>query len=1158
MARQLTYQDALRILGTGDSKTLRAIDKLLGGAILAATATTGHLEIASLLHVRDQLVNGGQKLLANFGERVRGANGKSRTDLLVAAHAVIAINAYFVSLKAASLSINADDLKLTKKDELHLAGASSSINSSRKLVDALISLPVPLPGAHLPFEQASAKMGQRYEQVSEGLLTFVTGLAVWDTLDDTKRSAFIKGVRELPEFARNRYEDFYLRLSADCIEFQIWADAVDNAATRYVIQRLGSEVNRSLSGLALELGHLSAESAYRAGTRRLSGAYKAQLRKPIVEATPGEAHAGLSVPLMEDAYINPACLVAECGPQSSPAEESWWQQATHWEDVQWFLASYLTSPMATQSPLVVLGQPGSGKSLLTKILAARLPEDEFMPVRVELRRVHGDASLDGQIEAAVLQATGERLEWVQLVREAGNALPVLMLDGFDELLQGTGVSHSDYLERVQEFQRRELDNDRRVAVLVTSRTVVADRVRFPEGSVGVKLESFSEQQIDRWLNEWNHVNSNYFRDAGLQPLRAATVMRHLALAQQPLLLMMLAFYDADGNLLQRQSGQIHQAELYEQLLDKFVRREIAKLNPSASKEELQEAITLELTQLAVAGLAMFNRGRQSATEEEIDADLIALIGDISRSDYNESSLGRRLPPARLVVGRFFFIHESQANVDATRFATYEFLHATFGEYLVAWIIFVTLQRIVVVKTAERDVISFSAADSVSDERLYTLLSFALLSDRIQVAIFLKELMARTPLSHHSQLRLVLEQLFQGAAMAPHGIQYGGYKPRSLSISARYSLYRANLLILNVLASDDALPISKLFGLDSPLDAWQRLVLLWQSQLESSGLDGLLKTLRIERVIGESAARDLMVSFSSSMDLPKDIDAFRDLSWSLYGQIPDDEPGITDLSAKVDRLVKMARFMCADDLDLLLHGLYPLLDSAQRGVGLVMSSPGANPTVSAANVVLSMLYEQLEEVSQEHIDQVLHPWRALLRQADFRETPTIALSGLSGSSRWSNISTIVNTNFVQTGLGSQRVVALSGNSVAESAPIGYWATVINALAGNYFTGIETGDQVSSQEFVKNALGHVDIVRLARDEPEAALNALKIARRHELFEWSADQGLSILTLMPKEQLAVVPEEEVVFVLAWAARNGATGATIDVVRSRWLSAGGVAEPT
>ena len=44
-------------------------------------------------------------------------------------------------------------------------------------------------------------------------------------------------------------------------------------------------------------------------------------------------------------------------------------------------------------------------------------------------------------------ATREHLTWPDLVAAAGDALPVVMLDGFDELLQATGVSQSDYLEK---------------------------------------------------------------------------------------------------------------------------------------------------------------------------------------------------------------------------------------------------------------------------------------------------------------------------------------------------------------------------------------------------------------------------------------------------------------------------------------------------------------------------------------------------------------------------------------------------------------------------------------------------------------------------------------------------------------------------------------
>jgi hypothetical protein len=68
---------------------------------------------------------------------------------------------------------------------------------------------------------------------------------------------------------------------------------------------------------------------------------------------------------------------------------------------------------------------------------------------------------------------------------------MVMLDGFDELLQATGVSQSDYLEKVAEFQRREADQGRPVAALVTSRTAVADRARAVPQHHGLKACRFS-------------------------------------------------------------------------------------------------------------------------------------------------------------------------------------------------------------------------------------------------------------------------------------------------------------------------------------------------------------------------------------------------------------------------------------------------------------------------------------------------------------------------------------------------------------------------------------------------------------------------------------------------------------------------------------------
>lgn len=122
MGREISYADALKILGSGESKVLSAINILLGGAIFGATVATGQLELLALLHARDELLEQSGRLLANLGQRVRGAKGKSRTDLLVAAHAVVAVNAYFKAMQGLDLPVDISRLELTHTDQLALAG----------------------------------------------------------------------------------------------------------------------------------------------------------------------------------------------------------------------------------------------------------------------------------------------------------------------------------------------------------------------------------------------------------------------------------------------------------------------------------------------------------------------------------------------------------------------------------------------------------------------------------------------------------------------------------------------------------------------------------------------------------------------------------------------------------------------------------------------------------------------------------------------------------------------------------------------------------------------------------------------------------------------------------------------------------------------------
>jgi hypothetical protein len=109
---------------------------------------------------------------------------------------------------------------------------------------------------------------------------------------------------------------------------------------------------------------------------------------------------------------------------------------------------------------------------------------------------------------------------------------VVPLDGFNELLQVSGASQSDYLERIADFQRYENDQGRPMIMLVTSRTAVADRARPVTGTVAVRLEPFRDSQIAQWLAVWNAANASGLAVRAGAALSSATGRGRLPIARQ--------------------------------------------------------------------------------------------------------------------------------------------------------------------------------------------------------------------------------------------------------------------------------------------------------------------------------------------------------------------------------------------------------------------------------------------------------------------------------------------------------------------------------------------------------------------------------------------------------------------------------------------------
>ncbi|MEV2278723.1 hypothetical protein AB0I72_24360 [Nocardiopsis sp. NPDC049922] len=825
MARQITYADALKVLGENDSQVLDFAERLTDGGL-------GLLGVPDLFGVRGMLVSRGRQAIEDIGDKLRGRSRMSRTERIEAAHQILVTVAFFEaveeSLEELDAPFNLADLKLTKAEQA-------------ELMDRVLAHAGSAPALSL-----GSGWAPRFFQdfLLRDFTPALAALAAAEEVDGASAAdEVVDGLRLLvPERAAERYAESYRRLSADVPEFGMWAHLHEHDRTR-------GTLGAGLSDLRRRLEEISSHRDVDTRRRELAAGYQAVLRQPVLRSD--DAPPGLVLPPLEDAYIAPRGRAAHAVHSGSPSNEEWWARLPVLDDLQPVIAAHLVHPLATEVPTVILGHPGAGKSKFTEMLAARLPTADFLPVRVELRSVQPNAPIHVQIEDGLAAALHTRVSWRELADSADGALPVVILDGFDELLQATGVDRSDYLERVQEFQQQQEAMGHPVAVIVTSRTVVADRARFPDGTMVMRLEPFDDARIARMVEVWNRANARALTGSGVEPLTPRTLVRYRELAEQPLLLLMLLIYDAEGNALRHVSETLSNTELYERLLRMFARREVHKHQSGLSPEAFEEAVEDELRRLEVAALAMFTRRRQSVSADELGRDLAVLMPDAAVRP-SDADLHGGIDPAAQVLGRFFFVHESRAKAADGPASVFEFLHSTFGEYLVARALVTALEE-----AAESRARSSRRRGRVvrpDDGELYALSSFASYGGRDRVVDFLRELLQRH-LTEDPDLREeygdLLVELFQEAPFPAPNRSHTDYEPVRLPLTQREANYTSNLVILLCLVREDPVDARELFpDAAEPDQALQGRSTLWRT-LPGAEWFSVLSTLRARHLDGWS-------------------------------------------------------------------------------------------------------------------------------------------------------------------------------------------------------------------------------------------------------------------------------------------------------------------
>jgi hypothetical protein len=831
MADSLTYYAALQVLGKSKSRVVTLLDVVATTGLTAWAA--GSLVAGrdasppvSLLEMKNEVVRYAHEIVRRVSEWHSGLARFDRSQRLAAAHAVLVVASYFEALDEADLPVPVDQLALSRAEQAALATAGKKLPRGYvDMIELFLREPVPMPEPHRPYTDVRKQLNTFYAGMSTRLLAFVSGLALWDQLDEQARLQIDASISSLPIRALERYDGGYRNMAADNHEFEVWAGLTEAHA-----------IGNALARMSFLLDNMTASQPGQRPRALLRRSYQAALNEPIIKS--GEAPQGVVLPSLAEGYVNPICRIAELGPNDNPAAAEWWESQELVPDVEAFLAGYLTSPRAAATPLVVLGEPGSGKSKFTEVLAARLPVGDFLPVLVELRDVAAESLVQEQIEQAIYRGPGERVDWHDLVEAADGALPVVLLDGFDELIQAAAVNRYDYLEQVRDFQARQAQIGHPVAVIVTTRTVVADQVRFPLGSVVLQLQPFNDDQVRYWLEAWDRHNASGLAARGLRSLPADVALAHRELARQPLLLLMLAIFDASGNGLQVAETPLGRAELYERLLTEFALREIGKSarNRSLPTARQQELARRELQRLAVVALAMFARGRQAATDAELNHDLPLLLP----ADEATDNSGTTLTPAQRAAGRFFFVHKSEARWRDERTRSYEFLHATFGEFFVAQLAVNALRDLAAHRKIVRQ--GMTVSGRLDDGFLYAVLSFSCLAARAPIIGFLRELLHHLPDTERDQYREMIPELIVSSLAAHPNRSFQEYEPVRHPVPRRLAVYSANLVILLVLLAG-MVSAKDFSGEAEASKTWAQYGYLWRSALTSDEWDGLIETIR---------------------------------------------------------------------------------------------------------------------------------------------------------------------------------------------------------------------------------------------------------------------------------------------------------------------------
>lgn len=864
-----TFAEICKLMKYGDQKDWECIQSIFDLALLFLPELVCP-EVGLISNLGSGLdLLGAKSVIKNVGTHIRElftrediVNFTSQYERAQAAQVLMVFSAYFDSMQL-YLPDESREIALSKNEKIVLTEKSleeyktwiekrsheRASQETRELLEFHLDLRAPL---ETEFDYQN-RLNEFYAILNKQFLKFFDRLSFGEQISDAQKDHFMAVLRNLPEIAVENYKKQYYELKTTVDAFRIWADTQEHIGLNRQIdvgfQKMSEQIVRHLET------HISK------GTQTLdkyAKEYADYIADKLVKTTEIDVNPSDDTvfPAKKDIFVPQSFKALRYKKNMLLESDKTWDDLPEMDEIGKFITDTLRHSATGNLPLLILGVPGAGKTLLCHMLAAQILSHEYHVIIIRLRDSVADDTIAQQINEQIERDFANRCTWEDIADHAMSKPILLIFDGYDELLQASGRTYADYVTKITEFQRQQrVTSGIQVKCILTSRTTLIDKASIPRGSTVIKLSDFDEERINRWTEIWNDTNRQYFERHQLNPFSVEPTNKVFELAKQPLLLLLLALYDTNGNALKK-NAELTGAQLYDRLIREFIAREQRKdaAFTSFPEDDQNAIIEKEMNKVSVAALGMYNRRVLYIRAEELERDLSYLLPD--SEDETKLQLGK-LQKSEKLLGSFFFIHRSDSRGSIqqteTRSAAYEFLHNTFGEFLTANFIIVELYQNLQFISLLQQTRMIDRQGLNLKRQWFVGLSYAPLSSRPIVAKMVREWALnyfgehgldkdRAISAMHVLLKTEIDRVISGQdifaineVLSENGNPFE--KRENLIHLACYSL---NLLCLGTLACGDE------YSFSCKNTVWDKLICLWRYAFPEGELLNFANIFRARR------------------------------------------------------------------------------------------------------------------------------------------------------------------------------------------------------------------------------------------------------------------------------------------------------------------------